>query len=298
MENRRDSGSCRPRNHRKKVSFSLRGCGRGLTFSRETCVMFARVINVRRSRRVFHGRRITCTAALAVLTNIPKWWKRSSHAAQTSSAGCGEQTRFSSLRPPGSPSCGWSDWPARGVGGGGVPVPVPVSDLQNLPALQRSNRSEVSVVICSGRVFISRGWTRYPTSPHPSSGGSSLVPVPNGGFIFSVTPPGGQRCRPTADSNPSWWRSACGWRVLPVFVWVPLDSFGFLLCHEGSPGGWFCFNTGKNKGSAATYPRRSCIIQLFLSTRGGASSDGAGGEPAEGEAFSCSSSSSHWSAAH
>lgn len=291
MENRRDSGSCRPRNHRKKVSFSLRGCRRGLTFSRETCVMFARVINVRRSRRVFHGRRITCTAALAALTNIPKWWKRSSHAAQTSSAGCEEKTRFSSLRPPASASCRWSDWPARG--GGEVPFPFRICRT-----FQRfSVRTDLKA--CSGRGFISRWWTRYPTSPHPSSGGSSLVPGPNGGFIFSVTPPGGQRCRPTADSNPSWRRSACGWRVLPVFVWVPLDSFGFLLRLEGSPGGWLCFNTGKNKGSAAMYPRRSCIIQLFLSTGGGgASSDGAGGEPPEGEAFSCSSSSSHWSAAH
>lgn len=101
----------------------------------------------------------------------------------------------------------------------------------------------------------------------------------------------GYRCRPTANSIPSWRLSVCTWHVLPVFVRLPSDDFSFLVYSKGSHVCWFFFSTGIAtqrrdrpilwKAETGLYPRRSCKIRLFQNGEGWASSDqgGGGGNP-------------------
>lgn len=72
------------------------------------------MIKVKITRHAFHGHRITCTAALATSTNIPKSWSVSSCTIEMGSAGYGEKIKFFLLRPHWSTGddplgCVWSD---------------------------------------------------------------------------------------------------------------------------------------------------------------------------------------------
>lgn len=156
--------------------------------------------------------------------------------------------------------------------------------------------------------------TCYPTSCRPSSEGSSFVPQPNGGFIFSVTSSGGSTPRRPLPLSPN---SRFNSQLAPFCVQlacsscVCVGSFSLLqlpVVLQRLACWVILFQHGNNnatgplwKAETGLYPRRSCLIKLFQNTREEwASSDGGGGggNP-EGEAFSSfSSSSSHWSAAH